>query len=91
MKKISLFLACLAVAANAIAACQCACVNGQMQSLCSSSLDLPAMCMGLCPLAPPSIQPLPSLQIPPIGTQQCTQKQVLNPSTGRYEWRSVCQ
>jgi len=91
MKKIGFFLLFLGIAMNAISACRCACVNGEMQSLCSNSLDIPALCNGICPLAPASVQPLPSLRIPPIGTEQCTQKQVLNQSTGRYEWRSVCQ
>ncbi len=91
MKKSLLYIALLFVANNAFASCRCACVNGSMQSLCTSSLDIPAMCMGMCPMTPPSIQPLPSLQLPPLGTSQCTQKQVFNQAAGRYEWRSVCQ
>ena len=91
MKQLVVFLLSMVEATSAMSACRCACVSGEMQSLCSSSLDLPVMCVGLCPLAPVSLAPLPSLQLPPLGTQQCVQKQVLNPNTRQYEWRSVCQ
>ena len=58
MKKIGFLLFCFGIAMNAISACRCVYVNGEMQSLCSNSLDLPALCNGICPLAPASVQPL---------------------------------
>ncbi len=72
--------------ASAKASCVCRCVDGEMQPLCSSSIDLPP----ICPLTPLSIAPIPPLQLPPLGTSQCEQRQVLNPATRRYEWRSIC-
>jgi hypothetical protein len=73
------------------AACVCRCVNGEMQPLCDSSIDLPPMCPPtLCSIAPPSIAPIQPLGLPPLGTSGCTQQQVLNPSTQQYERRRVC-
>ncbi|WP_291847751.1 hypothetical protein [Bradyrhizobium sp.] len=77
--------------ASAKASCVCRCVDGEMQPLCSSSIDLPPICpLTICPLTPLSIAPIPPLQLPPLGTSQCEQRQVLNPATRRYEWRSIC-
>lgn len=73
----------------AFAACQCVCVNGQMQPLCSSSLDIAMPCIGICPIAPPAIAPLPSLALPPLGTSYCQNEQVWNGV--RYEWQRVCR
>ena len=76
--------------ANADASCVCRCVDGEVQPLCSSSIDLPPICAPtICTIVPPSIAPIqPSL--PPLGTSSCSQHQVLNPATNRYEWRSIC-
>jgi hypothetical protein len=77
--------------AGAEAPCVCRCVDGQMQPLCSSSIDLPPICpMTTCALTPPSIAPIQPAQLPPLGTSQCSQRQVLNPATRQYEWRSIC-
>jgi len=29
--------------------------------------------------------------LPPVATKECYQAQVLNPATGRYEWRTICK
>lgn len=74
------------------ARCTCQCVNGQMQPLCESSIDLPPICPPtICPIQTPSIAPLPSLGIPPLGTTRCRQVQVFNQYSMRYEWREVCR
>jgi hypothetical protein len=79
------------LSATAEADCECRCVDGEMQPLCSSSIDLPPLCPTTpCSLAPLSIAPLPSMQLPPLGTSHCSQRQVLNPATRQYEWRNVC-
>lgn len=76
---------------EASAACRCACVNGEVVPLCSSSLDIPPICPPrICPIVPPAIEPIQPPRIPPLGTDQCRMAQVLNPRTGRYEWREVC-
>ena len=74
------------------AGCVCSCVNGNPQALCSSTLDLPPICSPrICPIVPPSIEPLQSLRLNPLGTTSCRQAQVLNPYTLSYEWKRVCQ
>jgi len=78
-------------AREARAACRCACVNGEVVALCSDSLEMPPICPPrICPIVPPAIEPIQPPRIPPLGTSQCRMKQVLNPSTGRYEWKEVC-
>lgn len=82
----------LMVSLSASAACQCVCVGGAVRALCTGALDLPPICAPqICPLVPPSIAPIQAPTIPPIGTQSCQQRQVVNPYTGQYQWRTVCQ
>jgi len=81
----------LLFAREALAVCECRCVSGSMQPLCSSSLDIQPPCVGICPIVPPSIPPIETPRIPPIGTTRCRNEQVLNPNTRQYEWREVCQ
>jgi len=81
----------LSLTAESEASCVCRCVDGQMQPLCESSIDVPPICpVMVCALVPPSVRPIQSPVVPPVGTSQCSQRQVLNPSTRQYEWRSVC-
>jgi hypothetical protein len=58
-------LALCAFSSQVQAGCTCQCVNGQMQPLCSSALDIAPPCMG--PVAP-SIAPINPPTIPPLGT-----------------------
>jgi hypothetical protein len=91
MKRLFILLATV-LAASAHADCVCRCVNGQVRPICSNALDLPPICAPqLCALTPPSIAPLQMPSIPPLGTQNCREAQVLNPYSGRYEWRTLCQ
>jgi hypothetical protein len=85
-------LSCIAFPSATFAGCVCRCVNGEVRALCSSTLDLEPICSPqICPIVPPSIQPIQAPTLPPLGTQSCSQQQVLNPRTGQYEWRSVCR
>lgn len=73
------------------AGCQCVCMNGNVEAVCSSTLDIKPICPPrVCPIVTPSIKPLPSLKIPPLGTSHCSHEQVYNKSTHRYEWNEVC-
>jgi hypothetical protein len=89
------FISAVAMTTLATAAkadCVCRCVNGEMQPLCSSTIDLPPICPPrLCPLVPPAIAPLDAPRLPPLGTSVCIQRQVLNPYTRQYEWRRICE
>ena len=76
---------------NLSAKCTCTCVNGENQALCDNSIDLKPICpLTICPIVPFSIKPLKLPSIPPIGASSCTQKQVLDPQTRRYEWKEIC-
>lgn len=91
MKKL-LFLALVALSWPAQANCVCRCVNGEVRALCTSTLDIQPICSpAICPIVPPSIAPIQGPMIPPLGTQGCRQVQVLNPTTGQYQWRTICQ
>jgi len=79
------------VAGNADASCVCRCVDGEVQPLCSSSIDLPPICgVTICGIVPPSIAPIQAPVLTPVGTSSCSSRQVLDPVTGHYEWRQVC-
>lgn len=81
----------LLLTAESRASCVCRCIDGEMQPLCESSIDVPPICpLTICALVPPAVTPIQPLVVPPVGTSQCSQRQVLNPTTRRYEWRNVC-
>ncbi len=82
----------LVLAPEASASCVCRCVGGEMQPLCDSSIDIPPLCpAATCALPPPSIAPVAPLRLPPLGASHCSQQQVLNPHTSRYEWHRLCE
>jgi uncharacterized membrane protein YeaQ/YmgE (transglycosylase-associated protein family) len=73
------------------AECVCQCVDGKMQPLCQSSIDLAPVCpAAVCPIAAPSIAPLKPATIPPIGTSQCREARVCD-TFGNCQWREVCR
>jgi hypothetical protein len=90
----SLLLASLVsatVAQTASAGCVCQCVNGHVEAICQSAIDLKPICSPtLCPIVPPSLKPIESPTLPPLGTSQCHNQQVWNPTLGRYEWVRLC-
>jgi len=90
MKKL-LMLVFFLLPLQAAADCQCVCMDGQVRVVCSSAIDLKPICPPrVCPITPPSIPPIQPPRVPPIGTETCTQKQVYNEYTRRYEWKEVC-
>ena len=87
-----LFLVVLVLPCAAKADCICRCVNGEVQALCTSSIDIKPICSPqVCPIDSPSIAPIQTPRVPPIGTASCRQERVLNPRTGQYEWREICR
>lgn len=82
-------IAALLLPSPAEAACTCECVNGVKQPLCTSTLDIPIPCIGICPLVPPAVPPVPSVQLPPLGTQSCRFEQVWTGT--QYEFRNICR
>jgi hypothetical protein len=91
--RLSALILCLATSASHVAeaGCMCRCVNGAVEAICQSPIDLKPLCAPtLCPLVPPSLKPLEPVGLPPLGTSQCRNQQVWNPATSRYEWRRLC-
>lgn len=77
---------------DASARCVCRCTNGVNIPICERANDpQPACPPMICPIAPPSITPIQMPVPPPPGTTNCMKQQVLNPVTGKYEWRTICQ
>jgi hypothetical protein len=86
----SLIFMALASSTAAYAGCTCQCVNGQMQPLCDSSIDLAPICPPtICPITAPSIVPINPPTLPPLGTTSCRQAQVCDPY-GNCRWQQVC-
>jgi hypothetical protein len=76
----------------ASAECECACVNGTVQAICQSAIDLQPICAPtICPITPPAVTPIMAPQVPPIGTSQCAPRQVYDPATGQYVWQDLCE
>jgi hypothetical protein len=91
MRALSVGLMLSSLGGAADASCVCACVDGHMQPICQSAIDLPPLCpLALCPLVQLSIAPLPPLTLPPLGTSQCRQARVCDRS-GECLWRPVCE
>ncbi|MGY3615813.1 hypothetical protein ACVJGD_002009 [Bradyrhizobium sp. USDA 10063] len=67
----------LIVPAEARAKCECQCVNGQMQPICTNPGELlPPNCpMTACPMTGPTIAPIQPPQPPPPGASVCSQQQ----------------
>ena len=81
----------LLTSARVEASCTCQCVNGEMQPLCSSAIDIPPICPPrICPIAGPSIAPINPPTIPPLGTSSCRQARVCDPF-GNCRWQQVCR
>jgi hypothetical protein len=85
-------IAPIAIASIASAACVCRCVDGRMQALCGSALDVEPVCPpAICPPPLLSVQPIPHLVVPPVGTSACREAQIFDERSGRYVWRTVCR
>jgi hypothetical protein len=82
----------LTLASTALhAGCTCQCVNGRMQPLCDSAIDLRPLCPPtVCPIASPSMAPISPLMLPPLGTNSCQQARLCDPY-GNCRWQPVCR
>ncbi len=88
---IAAIAALLGLYSTAHAACECACVNGQTKAVCQWATEVAPVCAPrVCQITPAEVAPVFAPRVPPIGARQCTQKQVFNNQTHRYEWREIC-
>jgi hypothetical protein len=71
--------------------CRCACVSGKVEAVCTSAIAVRPVCVPrVCDIVPPSVKPIEVPAVPPIGTNKCEMKQVLNEYTHEYEWQRLC-
>jgi len=92
MQKIALGFLASIFSISSWADCRCACVNGSVQALCTSSIDLKPICPAqICPITPPSVRPIDTPTVPPIGTSSCRNQQVYNAQKSQYEWKQICR
>lgn len=78
---------------SAAAKCVCACVNGKMEAVCSSSggmTGMKPMCAGMCPMAGPGMSGMGD-NSSNFNRGGCRQEQVWNDATRRYEWKTICR
>jgi hypothetical protein len=72
------------------AACQCGCMNGNVEAVCSSWLDITPICAPrICPIVTPAIRPIDPPRVPPIGASKCRSEQVWDGE--KYEWVETCR
>jgi hypothetical protein len=95
MKTAAKVLAALMVASlssYASAACKCSCVNGQIEAVCQLQTDLPPVCAPrTCTAKPIRAALIGADKTPTPAARQCHETQVLNPQTGAYISKQVCQ
>lgn len=95
MKPVAKFLAAVMVASvstYASAACQCSCVEGQIEPVCAAATDLPPVCAPrACTLKQPSGTLVSQSQTAANTTKQCRTSLVRSPQTGSYVSKQVCQ
>jgi len=76
----------------ASAACECRCVDGVVQPVCSYAWEQPPICAPeVCPIVPPSVTPVMPPTVPPVGTGACYPAEVFDQISGRYVWQRVCE
>jgi hypothetical protein len=92
MRALAFLIAGLGFSVATHAACQCACVNGHVEAICSSAIEVRPICAPVvCPIVPPAVTPIAPPRVPPIGTSYCAPRQVYDPASGRYVWKELCQ
>jgi hypothetical protein len=77
---------------SASARCACRCIDGEVKPLCDSALEPRPVCPArACPTPPAAIPPIDQAEVPPPGTRECHFRQLLNRSTGLYDWVQICE
>ena len=77
--------------AYASASCRCSCVNTQIEAVCTLPSDLPPVCAPRACTAKPSATLVNQTRVGPNAAKQCHETLVLNPQTGSYISKQVCQ
>lgn len=96
MKTAAKFFAAMMVASlssYASAACTCSCVNSQIEPVCTRPSDLPPVCAPRACTVKATRASLIADKSPldAKATRQCKETLTLNPQTGAYISKQVCQ
>ncbi|HEY6985145.1 MAG TPA: hypothetical protein VH375_03610 [Rhodanobacteraceae bacterium] len=76
----------------ASASCTCSCVNSQIEPVCTRPSDLPPVCAPRACTAKPTRASLIADKSPlETKASKCKETLVLNPQTGAYISKQVCQ
>ena len=87
---ISIFTVIISTA-HSYASCECACVNGKVEAICTMANEIKPYCASrICPAALPSLAPAMQENLPPSGKTSCEMKQVYNEIAKKYEWKRIC-
>jgi hypothetical protein len=82
----------LSIATVASGNCVCACISGEVQAICQSSIDVEPICAPrVCPIAPPAIEPITAPRVPPVGTSECGPRLVYDDENDQYVWTTLCE
>lgn len=96
MKTAARLLAAMVVASlssYASADCRCSCVNGEIAAVCTMPSELPPVCAPrACTVKPIRASLIADKsQASTKASRQCRETLVLNPQTGAYVAKQVCQ
>ncbi len=73
------------------ASCACQCVNGEVEPICGSAIEVPPVCAPrVCPIVPPEVEPITPPTVPPVDTSRCQMVQVYDEEAKKYVWRKIC-
>lgn len=89
----AIFLFSLASAGSALADCTCQCVNGELAAICSGNINVQPTCAPRsCPAPTASSSMARNLQVSSQGGgSDCAPQQVMDPISGKYEWKVLCR
>jgi len=90
---IAVLLLTIAFAGAALADCVCQCVNGELAAICTGNVAVAPQCAPRSCPAPTSGSSMPrNLQVSSQGGgSDCAPQQVMDPVTGKYEWKVLCR
>ena len=90
----SLIIYSLAFSNVVNAACECKCISGSLKLSCKGKTDFKPICAPRICTKPKSVVPVKRKFVPPppvVKFSDCEQRKVLNPSTNKYIWRTICR
>ena len=90
---IAVILLTVAFVGTALADCVCQCVNGEVAAICTGNIAVQPQCAPRsCPAPSASLSMARNLQVSSQGGgSDCAPQQVMDPVSGKYEWKVLCR